>query len=523
MRVYQHLEDELQRAGAGSEAILALTTTRDSATNLRSYFEITGKQANAETAVKVAGAPAKHCIVIHGRTAFLSGNGQNLDFDQECFTRANVAYSRATNLTILACPLNMQGMPGALQVLAALLHGVQTIHTNDTRKLTACGSLDLRPIQVSEATAAFQMALLPHDLWVGSLTVCLAEYHVGKVRRLRLVLANKSHLLTAEASCLQDGPHLPGRTAKHGLVFGYALDAVQTPEWLVIPEGQQSGHWRLLHNSTDPGRRCSVGCSKRYQPKSGAETGRKAQDYSFEALHRIYFYDAWRPEPVLGAPGSDLVLPPDAGLLVHGCYWPPQRDADAILSVSEVETVDAENPHHPPNSPDTTDATMAAGEENSIVSVPSSTPDPSTLPSSPNQAGTDSPPWAKEMTMPLFMRERVKALAIAPPPPMLGMKVMKRAVPYHRKEWIIMQMTPPPISRSLQSNDGLRPSRDPGDLNSKSSVSLHPSHWRTWQTCQPQCKDLQSPGTQPRRPRTQRTSRSNKLSGRKGARRYCSH
>ena len=126
----------------------------------------------------------------------------------------------------------------------------------------------------------------------------------------------------------------------------------------------------------------------------------------------MYFYDAWRPEPVLGAPGSDLVLPPEAGLSVHGCYWPQQRDADNILSVSEVETVDAENPHHPPNSLETTDATMAAGEVDSIVSVPSSTPDPSTLPSSPNQAGTDSP-CAKEMTMPPFMRERVKALAIA--------------------------------------------------------------------------------------------------------------
>ena len=221
----------------------------------------------------------------------------------------------------------MQGMPGALQVLAALLHGVQIIHTNDTRKLTASGSLDLTAIQVSKATASFHNALLPHELWVGPLPVCLAEYHEGKVRRLRLVLATQSHLLTAEASCLQDGPHLPGRTAKHGLVFGYALDATYMPEWLVIPEGQQSGHWRLLHNSTDPGRRCSVGCSKRYQPKSGAETSRKAQDYSFEALHRVYFYDA-RPEPVLDAPGSALVLPPVAGLLVHGCYWPQPRTAD---------------------------------------------------------------------------------------------------------------------------------------------------------------------------------------------------
>ena len=124
VRVYQHLEDELTRAGAGNDGILALTTTREGAQNLRNYFDIAWKKANAETAIKVAGATAKHCVVIHGESTFLSGEGRNLDYDQECFTRANVAYSRATNLTILACPLNMQGMPGALQLLAALLYTV---------------------------------------------------------------------------------------------------------------------------------------------------------------------------------------------------------------------------------------------------------------------------------------------------------------------------------------------------------------------------------------------------------------
>ena len=167
-------------------------------------------------------------------------------------------------------------------------------------------SLDLKAIQVSEATAAFQVALLPHDLWVGSLPVCLAEYHEGKVRRLRLVLATKSHLLTAEASCLQDGPHLPGHTAKHGCLATWTQFTSQKGNSQAT--GDCCATARIL-------RRCSVGCSKRYQPRSGAETSRKAQDYSFEALHRIYFYDAWRPEPVLDAPGSELVLPPAAGLL----------------------------------------------------------------------------------------------------------------------------------------------------------------------------------------------------------------
>ena len=45
---------------------------------------------------------------------------------------------------------------------------------------------------------------------------------------------------------------------------------------------------------------------------------RTAQDYTFEALHRIYFYDAWRTQAVLGAPESDLAAswPLDTRLLL---------------------------------------------------------------------------------------------------------------------------------------------------------------------------------------------------------------
>ena len=118
-----------------------------------------------------------------------------------------MAYSRATDLTILACPLNMQGMPGALQVLAALLHGVQTIYTYDNKEPTIRGSLDLTPTQVAQATIVFQQALLPHPLWLGPLPVCFAEYHQGKVRRLRLVLAALTHLTKAEIGSLREGPH----------------------------------------------------------------------------------------------------------------------------------------------------------------------------------------------------------------------------------------------------------------------------------------------------------------------------
>ena len=54
--------------------------------------------------------------------------------------------------------------------------------------------------------------------------------------------------------------------------------------------------------------RCSVGSSLRYQPTPCTVEQGSAQDYTFEALHRVYFCDAWRVQPVLDAPGSELVI-----------------------------------------------------------------------------------------------------------------------------------------------------------------------------------------------------------------------
>ena len=103
-------------------------------------------------------------------------------------------------------------------------------------------------------------------MWLGPLPVCLAEHHHGKVRRLRLVLTALTHLTKAEIASLREGPHLPGGTVLHDLVYGYAVDASLEPEWLVITDGQQPGRWRLLHNTSGPGQRCSVGSSLRCQP-----------------------------------------------------------------------------------------------------------------------------------------------------------------------------------------------------------------------------------------------------------------
>ena len=88
--VYLQIESWLAVQAEEPDNILVLTTRKDSATNLRSFCHQSRRNTNVETAVKVAGATAKHCVVLHGQSSFLSGHSNRSDFDKECYTRANV-------------------------------------------------------------------------------------------------------------------------------------------------------------------------------------------------------------------------------------------------------------------------------------------------------------------------------------------------------------------------------------------------------------------------------------------------
>ena len=321
---YQTIEQWLPMTEDDTDNILVLTTRTNSAQNLQGFFQQSKRRANAETAVKVAGATSKHCIVLHGRSTFLSGTSSSTDADHECYTRANVAYSRATDLTISACPVNMHGTTGITQVISALLHGTCTLHTDDqqTVRVWVDGNFSTRKHWVSESTATFLTAMEPQQLWTGPLPVCLVEYHQGCSRRLRLVLASQS-LLTDGEMALLDGQHpVHWKVHKSGLLFPYAADRRTDPDWFVIPDGQQPDAWRLLHAAHKGGGRFCVGAGLRYAQGQAKDAANKAKEYQFESLHKIYYYDAWRWIIELDQDNSPLRLPPRPGLLQNGCYWP---------------------------------------------------------------------------------------------------------------------------------------------------------------------------------------------------------
>ena len=71
--VYRQMEQWLSMQDREADSVLVLTTRALSAQHLQGFFQQSGRRANAETAVKVAGATAKHCLVLHGKSTFLSG------------------------------------------------------------------------------------------------------------------------------------------------------------------------------------------------------------------------------------------------------------------------------------------------------------------------------------------------------------------------------------------------------------------------------------------------------------------
>ena len=341
--VYRQIELWLPMTDRGTDSVLALTTRTLSAQHLQGFFQQSGRRANAETAVKVAGATAKHCIVLHGKSNFLSGTSRSTDFDHECYTRANVAYSRAADLTVSACPVNMHGTTGVSQVLSALLHGACALYTNDqqTSSVRVKGNFSTSRKRISESTAAFLAAMEPQPLWTGSLPVCLVEYHQGHSRRLRLVLTSQSLLTNGEKSLLDEQHPVHGKIHSSGLLFGYAADRCTEPDWLVLPDGRQPNAWKLLHAARKGGDRFCVGSGLRYAPGQADDAANKAKEYQFESLHKIYFYDAWRWKIELNQPESPLHLPPRPGLLQNGCYWhqPHARPTDATHSHNTQESV----------------------------------------------------------------------------------------------------------------------------------------------------------------------------------------
>ena len=74
-----------------------------------------------------AGSTATMAVLVKSATGHLNG-WPSYPFDQEeCYARATVAATRSQSLTVIVSPLDMMGIMGMIQVLAARAHPIQEV------------------------------------------------------------------------------------------------------------------------------------------------------------------------------------------------------------------------------------------------------------------------------------------------------------------------------------------------------------------------------------------------------------
>ena len=274
-----------------------------------------------ENVVTVAGATARHGLILQFNIGFLSGNNQKMTEDDvtESYLRANVGYTRATNSLLMASPLDMAGLPGVFQTLAVLLTGITTIYRPSTYyNLDISDTLDAREISDddwNEATNGAILGALPPPLALVQVSARrhrneIAQQHARvrgnempvdqlaniKMSRLRLTLVDGHRVnptvWTPESKRCQRHPAWPGGNYQHELVWAYAEAGATRPTWILLPHPTQNNRYILCNNNT----------SHQYGSRQGE------QFTLLMPLPKIFFYEAHRrhPDRSLTTPSSLL-------------------------------------------------------------------------------------------------------------------------------------------------------------------------------------------------------------------------
>ena len=142
------------------------------------------------------------------------------DDNEEAYTRANVGFSRSTDIVVLASSIHMFCIPGALQVIATVSMSFALKRAKHSR----AGLLGFSKGHGSHSTQEFPIAMRRHPMWGEPLPVCVCEFHAQGARRSRLVMAVATRvLLKAERALIWDWHIFRGGPPNQVLFLGLHL------------------------------------------------------------------------------------------------------------------------------------------------------------------------------------------------------------------------------------------------------------------------------------------------------------
>ena len=108
-------------------SLLIMSANNDDRDSMRKWDLAHDELVAFNSVASSAGSTATMAVLVQSATGHLNG-WPSYPFDQEeCYARATVAATRSQSLTVIASQIDMMGIMGMIQVLAARAHPIQEV------------------------------------------------------------------------------------------------------------------------------------------------------------------------------------------------------------------------------------------------------------------------------------------------------------------------------------------------------------------------------------------------------------
>ena len=282
-----------------ADGLFVMTTATDHKNNLNrsSLKKNNPRSLRVETIANSAGGTAQVALVAQPGIGFLNGrfnrDGTPTEDTEDCLGRITVGLTRSKSLTVLVSPLDMLGLMGMAQVLAAVAYGIKGVRRGETTWQWPDFATD--PALENQA----QMARWSINVAPGWHFPPLAianqyrdrETNQLKRQRYRLVLVKCSRYEwiardrrdEVYAAVRTKHPWMPVQTLPSGftetILFGYAADFTPLPTYICLSSGL-------------------------YRARTGRIVEKEGRHQEIISLPGIFFFEGWRVQPSLNIPAD---------------------------------------------------------------------------------------------------------------------------------------------------------------------------------------------------------------------------
>ena len=187
-----------------------------------------------DTVVRVAGATCRHGLLFQTYKGFLSGSEADAE---ETALRANVGFTRATRSMTMLSPKDMTGLPGAFQVLATYLHGVQTVTKDSQDNVIVRG-------KVSKAVytpAEVRDKLSQRELYVNMPPLSLLELSYKQEQPSEIVAQHSRVTKRGSSGAPADFDPSSGRATRLRLILAHRKDVQHWTDYSLKLTSMQLG------------------------------------------------------------------------------------------------------------------------------------------------------------------------------------------------------------------------------------------------------------------------------------------